>query len=210
MADSKTTALTALTTFSGDELFYVVEDDDGTPVSRKITIEDLAAGLAARTELSGTYAPLETSRLIPAAAIIAVQGTPVIGDAGTDVGAMLFDAASTEIAHSVRDLPDEWSTYNIQILWTNAGAGSGNVVWRIDYGIVGDGGNIQSVVTAGTVQTIAAPAQNVLKVTTTDSALAAPAANEYLVVRPRRVGGDAGDTLGNDAGLIAVRLVKAS
>lgn len=48
MADTKTTALTELTTFSGDELFYVVEDDDGTPVSRKVTVENLAAGLAPR------------------------------------------------------------------------------------------------------------------------------------------------------------------
>lgn len=46
MADQKTTALTELTTFSGDETFYVVEDDDGTPVSRRVTIENLAAGLA--------------------------------------------------------------------------------------------------------------------------------------------------------------------
>lgn len=57
MADTKTSALTALTAFTGDETFYVVEDDDGTPVSRRMTIEDLAAGLAARSELSGTYAP---------------------------------------------------------------------------------------------------------------------------------------------------------
>lgn len=46
MADSKVTALTALTALTGDETFYVVEDDDGTPVSRQITVEDLAIGLA--------------------------------------------------------------------------------------------------------------------------------------------------------------------
>jgi hypothetical protein len=46
MADQKVTALTELTTFSGDETLYVVEDDDGTPVSRRVTIENLAVGLA--------------------------------------------------------------------------------------------------------------------------------------------------------------------
>lgn len=62
MADAKLTALTAITSFSGDELFYVVDDDDGTPVSRKITVEDLATALAGRSELqtvlNGLYAPL--------------------------------------------------------------------------------------------------------------------------------------------------------
>lgn len=58
MADSKLSALTELTAFDGDEEFYVVDDDDGTPVSRRMTVENVAAGLAARTELSGTYAPL--------------------------------------------------------------------------------------------------------------------------------------------------------
>lgn len=58
MADQKTTELTALTALSGDETLYIVEDDDGTPVSRRITIEHLAAGLAARSELTGAFAPL--------------------------------------------------------------------------------------------------------------------------------------------------------
>jgi hypothetical protein len=45
MVDQKTTELTAITTFSGDETFYVVEDDDGTPVSRKVTVEDMRRGM---------------------------------------------------------------------------------------------------------------------------------------------------------------------
>lgn len=57
MADTKTTGLSALTALSGDELLYIVEDDDGTPVSRKITIEDFLTGAAGRTELT---TPLRT------------------------------------------------------------------------------------------------------------------------------------------------------
>lgn len=60
MADSKVSALTELTSFSGDETFYVVEDDDGTPASRRVTVENLAAGLAARSELTGAFAPKAT------------------------------------------------------------------------------------------------------------------------------------------------------
>lgn len=37
MADSKATALTALTTLTGDDLLYAVDDVAGTPASRKVT-----------------------------------------------------------------------------------------------------------------------------------------------------------------------------
>lgn len=64
MADAKTTALTELTAFDGDETFYVVDDDDGTPVSRRITIENLAAGLAARSELTGAFLALAKQPIV--------------------------------------------------------------------------------------------------------------------------------------------------
>lgn len=57
MANSKLTALTAITSFSGDELFYVVDDDDGTPVSRKITVEDLVSGIVGLALTSSTWTP---------------------------------------------------------------------------------------------------------------------------------------------------------
>ncbi len=37
MADAKLTALTALTTLTGDDLLYAVDDAGGTPASRKVT-----------------------------------------------------------------------------------------------------------------------------------------------------------------------------
>lgn len=45
MADSKLTALTELTALDGDEQFYVVDDDDGTPTSKRITVENLRAAV---------------------------------------------------------------------------------------------------------------------------------------------------------------------
>jgi hypothetical protein len=59
-SESKVSALTELTTFSGDETFYVVEDDDGTPVSRRATVENLAAGLAAQAGMTSAFAPKAT------------------------------------------------------------------------------------------------------------------------------------------------------
>lgn len=45
MADQKVTDLTALTSASGDETIYVVEDPAGTPVNRKLTVENLMASM---------------------------------------------------------------------------------------------------------------------------------------------------------------------
>jgi hypothetical protein len=41
MVDSKLTALTALSTPAGEDLFYVVDDPSGTPTGKKITLTDL-------------------------------------------------------------------------------------------------------------------------------------------------------------------------
>lgn len=51
----KITALPAITALSGDETFPVVEDDDGTPVTSKITVENLATALAGRAEFTDAF-----------------------------------------------------------------------------------------------------------------------------------------------------------
>lgn len=91
MADTKLSALTALTALTGDELFYVVEDDDGTPVSRGITVENLATGLAGRTELTSVFAALintdsNAGRKIYVGSVDPdVSYTPVTGDVWIEV-----------------------------------------------------------------------------------------------------------------------------
>lgn len=44
MADQKLTELTELTSASGDDITYIVDDPGGSPLSRKITIANLIAG----------------------------------------------------------------------------------------------------------------------------------------------------------------------
>jgi len=53
MADTKTTALTAATSWASGDLLYLVRDPAGTPVSRKITIDNILQNLvcAANTSL---------------------------------------------------------------------------------------------------------------------------------------------------------------
>ncbi len=55
MADSKVSALTAATSASSDDLFYLVDDPSGTPTSKKITLANLEASLAIGN-ISGTLA----------------------------------------------------------------------------------------------------------------------------------------------------------
>lgn len=54
MADQKLTQLTETTDISGTEILYVVEDPGGSPVSRKVTAENLVKDIG-----NATYAPLQ-------------------------------------------------------------------------------------------------------------------------------------------------------
>lgn len=70
MADSKTTALTELTSFDGDEQFYVVDDDDGTPTSKRVTIETVRADIVS---IRGVRAYASSATSISNAAFTAVS-----------------------------------------------------------------------------------------------------------------------------------------
>jgi coenzyme F420-reducing hydrogenase delta subunit len=50
MADQKLTALTETTSIDGTELLYVVEDPSGTPLSRKVTIDNVSTFFDALTQ----------------------------------------------------------------------------------------------------------------------------------------------------------------
>lgn len=149
---------------------------------------------------------------IPAGSFAPIVGSPVLGSASaTGFGGFLFDAASTETVYAAMALPADWLTFGADMVWTNAGAaGAGNTVWRLDSGVGFGDGEAPTTGVAGTNRTIAAPAVDVAKVSTLESGLAVPSSGELMPLRLRRVGGDAGDTLGNDACVLGLRLVKAT
>lgn len=99
MADQKVSALTELTSFSGDETFYVVEDDDGTPASRRVTVENLAAGLVGFLSPAWTsYTPTWTT----------TGSAPAIGN-GTLAGAYRIDGKTLFIR--IRFIPGSTTTF---------------------------------------------------------------------------------------------------
>jgi hypothetical protein len=53
MADSKVTALTGLTSFASSDNVMVIDDVNGTPVSKKATLKDFFGGIPANTTIAG-------------------------------------------------------------------------------------------------------------------------------------------------------------
>src|SRR5690606_29941290 len=79
---------------------------------------------------------LKTARLWgPANLFTAVAGSPALGTLGDGSATtnrqsvMLFDASATEVAAANFQVPQDWATFDVYLWWSNAGAGSGNVVW---------------------------------------------------------------------------------
>lgn len=147
---------------------------------------------------------------VPAALLQKVAGSPsldTLRTGGNGWPMWLLDAASAEGLQVAMLLPANWSALNVSIYWSNAGAGSGDVVLNTAWSTQGDGENTTSMV-AGTTKTATAPAQYVLKVTTMDAGLTA-AAGELTSVRVARNAADAADTLANDVAIYGVLLGKA-
>lgn len=103
--------------------------------------------------------------------------------------------------------PQWWATFDVDLYWSNAGAGSGDVTWRARSAFITDGDTV--AVPSGTSTDATAPAQNVAEVTTILSGVTLTA-GELLQLFIQRVGGSGTDTLGNDAALLGVMLRQVS
>jgi len=137
------------------------------------------------------------------------SGAPDYARRGTNerYRAWAFDAAANEAVIFEWTPPVDYvaaTAVTFKLIWTNLGAGAGNVVWRLFVSSVAETGDMNSVASeANASDTVAAPAQNVLKITN-HSRTVTPAASDIVRVLVQRVAADAGDTLANDAGLLGV------
>jgi len=82
MADKKITELTALTQLAKGDLFVVVDDPSGTPITKKMTAESVLTGLAydvaaASTDSVGVKA-IVTSNVVTTGASAAIKGAEFI------------------------------------------------------------------------------------------------------------------------------------
>jgi hypothetical protein len=124
---------------------------------------------------------------------------------------MMFDAAGTEIAETWVLVPKGWEGATPTVVWVNAGAGSGDVVWRVQALARVSGESINAVDDTGdsSGDAFTAGSQDVVTVSTLGTDLTALDQGDYMSLRVSRLGAEGTDTLGNDAGLIGVKLVRA-
>ena len=99
---------------------------------------------------------------------------------------------------------------HVDMYWTNAGAGSGDVVWSGLRQERADGEDL----TAGDITmfantTVTAPAQNVLKVTRIGTSITLTA-SDFHGFYVTRLGANAADTLGNDCTFLGLLLTRAT
>lgn len=158
--------------------------------------------------------PPETRLFLSAAAMVIATSTPTLGAVGAagtaKLPGWLLDGTTSESVMGAVRLPSSWTTFSADLWWSNGGAGSGNVVWRVDRGIDADTA-APPAVTSATLAAIAAPAQNVVKVTVDAlTGIAVPTVAQVLALGATRLPADAGDTLANDAILIGFMLKRAS
>lgn len=97
MADQKVSALTELTAFTGDEGFYVVEDDDGTPVSRRATVETVAKGLIAYSNTVPEFITRATGSNLSLNATAITELAAATNGPGTGGFDIVLDAATGDV-----------------------------------------------------------------------------------------------------------------
>lgn len=141
-------------------------------------------------------------------------GTPTLGDASSAItGYMLgwlMDASSVERIQAEWIVPSGWATIDVDLWWTNAGAGSGDVRWRVVQTEYGDAVPFSSPTTIlDTTSTITAPSGG----TTKKSAMGTGGAvtpGRLVRLFIEREASNVADTLANDAAMLALHIRKAS
>jgi hypothetical protein len=154
----------------------------------------------------GAPTPTVSEIVFPAGQLGVIIGTPNLGLLAR-TAAYMMDAIATEDVGGVTTIPNTWTAMHVDLVWANAGAGTGACAWRFDISPVTTGAAAPDPA-SGSIITATAGAANIITTTRLATGITAPdglAAFEVV-----RIGGDAADTLANDAGIIAVVFTRAS
>jgi hypothetical protein len=204
---NSSTALTGADLANTDRLAVL---DVGTPdVPKYITADELAQG----SQFTSRFvAKADDFVLVDAGRFEIAAQTPSRGRLGNSgyVG-WLFDQTTGEAIAATTRLPLHFSTFHVDLYWTNAGAGAGDVFWRLGLSMTGDTESLPNY-TAGFISfgAVTAPSENVLKVTRLTATARTNQSGELVGIYLDRLANDAADTLGNDCGVVAVLITKAS
>ncbi len=177
---------------------------DGTP---SLTADIIAGSL-------GPADIANRTRTFDVVSFVLAVGTPALLVRGGNLryGAWDLDSGTTEVVTTSYGgfvVPADWTSGALTFFWhwTNLGAGTGDVVWTMNAKEVNDTGDLNSTTSEATSQqTVTAPAQNIRKVSTSTMSLTPSAALTHVRFSIGRIGGDAADTLGNDAGFLKLQV----
>jgi hypothetical protein len=194
-------------TYSGS--LTTSEITDGTIASADLNLASVAAALAARSEITGAFAPIRTSAWLPSVAFQVVLGSPTFVATQSSPCWTLDQSTSEAVAASLipdYDLPG-WTAYHANVVWTVATAISGDVMFRWDPSETAiSGGTLASA--SGSTTTVTAPATNVLASTRVATSVAITTTSKQLALRLTRIATNVADTLNGDASVLGVLLTK--
>jgi hypothetical protein len=143
---------------------------------------------------------------IPIVSALVLTGTPSHEVFNTYV-VRAFDGAATEALIFHWSVPADWSSGNISVFirWANMVNDSGNVRWLLGYKQVANNG---AALNGAWTESAAnyTPPGGLHYFLTTNIGTIPPVANNELVIKIERQGGDAGDTSTHDVGLIGIEL----
>ena len=196
--------LRSLLTTDGD----LITRTSGVPA--RVTRASLAADAAFTAAFRSDAFPV----FIGANAIWLGEGSPSQGNQGATSGsrkaAWSLDATAYEAIMATIQVPANWATVDVHVVWTNPASSTGNVRFRLYTQEFSDTDSTNAGTSNGDVDA-AAPAQFVTQVTTLAVGVAVNGGpGEYLSLWLQRRGGDAADTLANDAAVLGFEVRKAS
>tara|TARA_Y100000034_G_scaffold136371_1_gene212447 strand:+ start:7906 stop:8226 length:321 start_codon:yes stop_codon:yes gene_type:complete len=87
MADQKISALTAATSVAGEDLVHFVDDPNGTPTNKKITVDEIFGAVPSNTVFTGGVS------VSGANLQIATTATPANSTAAGVVGSVQWDSS---------------------------------------------------------------------------------------------------------------------
>ncbi|GEM_PF-5695567 len=142
-----------------------------------------------------------------------VLGNPAVGAiTGMQIPLYLLDADASEAVAALLPgevIPPHWGAFAVEAVWVNTTGATGSVRLDSSYAWLGDGDPF----TTGTFVTgtpVAAPTIAGQQKTTRLIPSVTTQTGKRLYLRVIRNGPDGGDSLPNDCGLVAVRLVRVS
>jgi hypothetical protein len=197
-----------------------------TPPTDWRTLDGQQVRIAAPLTLAGTasiptdgsirdvfgYVATDEKVWVPAGVWKDTVGSPIQSittAAGKSLPVWLLDpAAGSENITTALCVPDGWATADVDIWWTEPTGGTGDVVWRMDRAVYGDGESTNAETTGGNI-TATAPAQYTIKATTVLTGITVDP-TKLLRLEILRLGSNASDTLTSDAAVLGAMLRRKS